>query len=523
MYTLAILIGIFSYTIFSVGILGLLKLKIIIIFFVILFFFLTFLLSKNIKSINYQNYFYFLKPIEIICLVFLGLWLIVNLIGALGPEIFYDALWYHLTLPKLYLQKESVHFIPGNLFYYSAMPRLIEMLYTAVISLSNEIGAKVIHYLFGVLATIVIIIYGSRLFNRRVAIIAALIFYSNLIVAWQSTTAYIDLGRTFFETCAFFLFLNWWKEREDSDLIKSGLTAGLALSTKYLAFGSIATLGLLIVFYSKKNKIFDLFKFLIPALFIPMPWFLFAYLSTGNPIYPLFSGILSGWHDFILRGFFDFFSDFYKLSNLPSDWASPFSPIYLILLPLTFVSVLKFKIVRVIGLYCLLAYIVWFLTPRTGGTRFILPYLPAFSVFVSSVFLLNSNRFKTYKLIAIYSIFAVTIFNLAIRFYVNSKNIPVIIGKQSKHDFLVKNLDFTNAFYDIDHYFEENIKKDDFVLIVGGQNLYYVNFPFTHESFGESASYNYILTQYKNLPESYRGLKPIYQNPITEVKLYKLN
>lgn len=522
MFSLAFLTGSFAYLIFLVGLLGFLTQPVISIIVSLYLFFLLVLIVLNFKKINFKNYKNSLKPIEFLSLVFLFLFTIVHLIGALGPEIFYDALWYHLTLPKLYLLRGEVYHVPGNLFYYSEMPRLIEMLYTAAISLTDEIGAKIIHYLFALATAFTIFVFGKKHFNTKVAFIASLIFFSDLSVAWQATTAYVDLGRTFFETLGFFFFLDWWESRSDYNLAKSGMSLGLALATKYHAFGSIAILAFLIFLLAKNKKLITAIKFLIPAIAVPLPWLVSSYLTTGNPVYPLFSGVLDKSHDLVFRGFLNFFLDFFRLSNLPNDWISPISPLYLVLLPLSLFSLLKFKKVQVVGLYLILAYIVWFLTPRTGGSRFIMPYLPILSLFVASFFALNINRLRLIQAVSVLAIFSVSLGHLLLRTYVNGKNVPVIFGWQSKHDFLVENLDFTNAFYDVDGYFEKNIGQEDLVYIIGGQNLYYVNFPFTHDTFGEDKKYNYILTQYKDLPKEFGDLKPVYENPKTYVKLFKL-
>ena len=50
---------------------------------------------------------------------------LVNLVGALGPELGFDALWYHLTEAKLFRHTGSVAPIPGNLFYFSCFPPLL--------------------------------------------------------------------------------------------------------------------------------------------------------------------------------------------------------------------------------------------------------------------------------------------------------------------------------------------------------------------------------------------------------------
>ena len=55
--------------------------------------------------------------------------IVVNFIGALGPELGFDALWYHLTEAKLFWHTKSLTPIPGNLLYWSGFPRLMELIY----------------------------------------------------------------------------------------------------------------------------------------------------------------------------------------------------------------------------------------------------------------------------------------------------------------------------------------------------------------------------------------------------------
>src|SRR6185437_14950424 len=115
-----------------------------------------------------------------------------------GPEIGFDALWYHLTLPKLYLGWHQVRHIPGGLLYYSDMPKLTEMLYISGLAILGETGAKLIHFSFGILCCIALYKVGRKFFSPLLSLIAVAIFYSNLVVGWESISAYIDLARTFF-------------------------------------------------------------------------------------------------------------------------------------------------------------------------------------------------------------------------------------------------------------------------------------------------------------------------------------
>ncbi|KKT96647.1 MAG: hypothetical protein UW99_C0053G0005 [Candidatus Collierbacteria bacterium GW2011_GWC2_45_15] len=73
---------------------------------------------------------------------------LLNLLTVFTPEIGFDALWYHLTLPKLWLYKHQ-WFFPGGLMYYSVMPRLSETLFIPLIALTGYIGPKFLQFLAG--------------------------------------------------------------------------------------------------------------------------------------------------------------------------------------------------------------------------------------------------------------------------------------------------------------------------------------------------------------------------------------
>ena len=210
MFQAAILIGIYSYIIFALGLLGLLY-KNTIILVTIIFIVSVFLSRKSLLTIvlhsmvEYTSKIFEINSISKLkkviskdklrsLLTFLLLvQIVINLIGALAPERAFDALWYHLTIPKLYLQSHSIYHIPGGLLYYSDMPKLVEMIYTAALAFGSEITAKMIHYFFGVLSLITIFLLGKKYLSQKTALISVLIFYSNPVVSWQSTTAFVDL------------------------------------------------------------------------------------------------------------------------------------------------------------------------------------------------------------------------------------------------------------------------------------------------------------------------------------------
>ena len=307
----------------------------------------------------------------------------VNLVGAMGPERGFDALWYHLPIPKIWLEAHKIFFIGGNL-YYSAMPKLVDMLYVW-----GETPAKLMHLVFGLLSTAVTYKLARKWLEQKWALLAAVIFYSNLVVGWQSITAYIDLGRTFFEVLAFYLLVN-------KKIYKSAIVIGLAMATKIWAMGSLGILGVLVALGMGWRKSV---KFVILALVVAAPWYVFAWASTGNPIYPIGSVPI----DVVWGGI--------NILRL----ADPINPIYVMVLPVVWLA--RKKIPVTIMAYCLLSFGMWYITPRTGGGRFLLPYLPVWSVAVAVV--IKRLRDEEIKKFLVATVIALAVISIGYRAVAN--------------------------------------------------------------------------------------------------------
>ncbi len=517
MFQIALVIGIYSYLIFFLGILGILYKDVIIfstLFYFIIVGFYLFKIKKFRVGFSEKLKLSRISKLLLFIIFFQGS---VNLIGALGPELSFDALWYHLTIPKIFLENHKIFHIPGNLLYYSDMPKLIEMLYLSALTISNEISTKLIHYTFGLLSVIALYKLSRKFLNREMSLLSCIIFYSNLVVGWQSITAYIDLGRTFFEIVALYELINWIQKKNQKYLIYSAVAIGFSISTKLSALSSLGIFLILIFLidiYSKSNfkpKIKNIFYFIFFSLLIPMPFLIVAFLNTGNPFFPVFESSFQLAHD---RNIFNII----KLFLFSSD---PINPVYLIFIPVIILFFRKFDFqTKILVYYSSFSLLFWLLISSFGGSRFILPYLPAFSILVAlSISMFKMINFRRYLLLLI---ILVSLSSIGYRFLANYKYIPVILGTESKQEFLSNNLNFSfGDFYDTDGYFKKNIKSSDIVLLYGFHNLYYVNFPFIDSSWVKKGDeFNYIAVQDTSIPKKFSDWKEIYYNSKTMVKLY---
>lgn len=519
MFAVAIIVGIYSYSVLVLGLLGLIKPFPVFVLSLICLFSTIFYFRKTIKNLKIK--FLFKPQLLIFTLLFLTL-AAINFIGVLGPELSFDALWYHLTIPKFFIESNSVHFIPGGIFYYSVMPKLVDMLYIPGLMFGVELVPKLISLGFGIMTCVAIYKLSRKFYDGKTSLIASLIFYSSLVVSWESTTAYIDLGRTFFEILALWGIINYFETKERKWIVEGAVMLGLAVSSKLIAIGSIPIFIILIYLLhsNKRIAIKNAGLFFLITILIPLPWFVFAYLSTGNPLYPLLTDIYKTSLSVDILNPINFIKDLLTIFLKSAD---PISPIYLMFFPLLFLAFKNFdKRLKIILLYCGLALVVWYFTPRTGGGRFILPYLPAFSILAGGVIYYTENlKLKRYL---IWLVIIVSIVTISYRALSVSKFIPVIFGQESKEEFLTKNLNFDfGDFYDTDGWFEKNIKEGDMVLLYGFHNLYYADFPFIHESYAEKDDkFNLIATQNSELPERFKNWEMIHSNPTTNVSVYQM-
>jgi len=371
--------------------------------------------------------------------------ILVNLVGALGPELGFDALWYHLTEAKLFLERHSLAPIPGNLLYWSGLPRLGEMIYMFL-------PAKLVHWAFGV--------FCAFLIYRLAGIAAALLFYSTLLVGWLSTTAYIDLIMTVFLLAAVY-YQN----------LKRILFIILASAVKL------------------QGVVYGLAITLIPwGILGILPFTLINWKATGNPVYPFLANF--GFeHEWFFNGFSYWLSRPLRLFFDPSYRVGPIILIIFLLRP-RFSKLLVFS------------FLLWFLFPGTDFGRFALFPLALMAIAAC----VKPNRL-IYWLIILQAVVGISG-----RAWANAKYL-------NRDNFLCRNLKFEfGDFYDCDGWFKKNINATDTFLIYDIHNLYYVDFPYDHESWKDpNTRYTHILVG-DNGPSF--NLPLIYQNSLTRVKLY---
>ena len=212
---------------------------------------------------------------------------------ALAPEAEYDALWYHLELPRRWLAAgrpvDDVH------EYVSLYPLGWDLLFGAGLSLGGPGAAKLLHTATlpacGALAALL----AQRISARASPWLAAAIFVTAPTVFWETTTAYVDLALALFSGAAVVALVRAIDTGDRRWLIVAGLQLGFACATKHVALVALASV-IPVFAWSRlrtepRRGMASVAIVAALALLVPLPWYIRAWNASGNPVLPDMYGV----------------------------------------------------------------------------------------------------------------------------------------------------------------------------------------------------------------------------------------
>ena len=336
----------------------------------------------------------------------------IAFLGALAPEIEFDALWYHLELPALDLEAGQLVDRPEQ--YVSLYPQTAELLYAFGLGWQGVATAKLLHFAFGVLTAVATYRLGRRWLSPPFALAGAAILVATPLILWELRTAYVDLVVAFFVTVALHELLGWRETGDDRRLWRSAVTLGLALATKHVAL-LILPGALLYVALGRDRSIRESLRALLRwsglrpllgfaglALLLASPWYLRSLVATGNPVFPelysIFGAPADRWSDRTQQGLDAYLatSGFgrsplellilpWRATISPERFSGSIGPLYLITIPLA----LLLPRTRRLGLGRLalvpLVFLALWASPLSSfQLRFLIPILPVLAVLAAA-------------------------------------------------------------------------------------------------------------------------------------------
>ena len=218
-------------------------------------------------------------------------WLGTSLIIALMPPTSWDALMYHLVLPKRLLATGQLTAYPDN--HYLGFPQATEMLFAWAMGLfGRDTVAALMHYGVGVLGLSVVCGLTGRFISQRASWLAAAFLLSGGGFWLALTQEYVDLALFALSAGVLSALTAWRHEGNWRWLVVMGVLIGFAVSAKYTAaLIAVATVVALLVSAPRRIVQNGLIVGGV-ALLVYLPWALRGYAQYGNPFYPyIFGGI----------------------------------------------------------------------------------------------------------------------------------------------------------------------------------------------------------------------------------------
>lgn len=205
----------------------------------------------------------------------IGTWLL-HALGLFVPETGFDAVWYHLPLVQLMVDHHRFVYDPA--LYQSANPLFTDAIFGLGYLVAGETGAKIIAYGFGLSLIYVTYILARRFLSRQWALMLILTVSSIQVVAWQSSSFYIDVAKAFWEVTAI-----WWMIRAfastntNQQLVASGLSLGASVGSKLFSVALIPIFWLMIAIQTQKKALQYVLLFTLGVILIALPFYLRTY------------------------------------------------------------------------------------------------------------------------------------------------------------------------------------------------------------------------------------------------------
>ena len=207
-----------------------------------------------------------------------------------------DGLSYHMSAAVRYLQAERFIYIPT--ITPTNWPLGVESLFALVIGIHPEAPPAIVPFVLGILIAGAAFVLARRFGGAAGGWIAltALLAYP---LMWRLMTyAHVDLGGMLFATAGVICLERGLKTYSHRWLLLAAVFAGLGATTKLTGFYIVLAMVFVVLTSGPVRAGRDRVKqgALIAAVgFLPLiPWLARTWALTGNPIYPLFHGLLGG-------------------------------------------------------------------------------------------------------------------------------------------------------------------------------------------------------------------------------------
>lgn len=414
-----------------------------------------------------------------------------SLVQGMAPPNDYDSLLYHLSVPKLDVERGWIAPAWNRALPHVLFPALMHHLYRFALVLAGEPAVQMVHGLFGLVAAMAAASLVRRLgFDVWVAALAAILFLATRVVVWEMATAEVDVALAAYTALALVAYVAVREHRSLGLMILVGVMLGAAMSVKHHGIVVGICFGVAILLDVVLKRV--LFPYAVvtglAAFLVFTPHLIRSYLLTGNPLFPILNRL------FITdtRTFFDGTNLLYGtgrglLDVLIAPWAFSVAPMqffdgmvlgapyYLALVPLAWIARRQMGAALPGAIIAAAYYFIWFYG-LSQQVRFLLPVLPILAVFgaIGAVAMWGAVRAYTWAAVAFILLVGTLTLNQAMFVGIYSAlRLPVALGLMSPDRFHADTPTLQGAFYRTCSYIGAQLRPGERYLSLITPHSYY--------------------------------------------------
>jgi len=489
--------------------------------------FLSFFYSLITKKIRFKEAIKEIKKSNKIILITFLIFSIINLIQALGPEIFYDTYVYHLGVPSYWSVNDRLIDCPYNI--YSKLSLNHSVIYLFAMKVFGNQSPILINFLTSIFCFLSISWLFQKEFGSKISMLGGIIFYTIFHVLVSSQSATSDIMAEFPSIIAFYFALRYIDLNSNLFILITGVFSGFAFGVKYnTAFLIISYLIILMYKSYKDNKnLFGIIKvigiFSIGFSIFSAPWLIKNWIKYSNPLFPFLFKILnknlseidvSKISAFMIEvrqyakfNFIEWLKNPFLISTGKIINSEFFSFIFIIILPLGIFFKARNRKIRYLWFSFIFSWLFWSLSSTNIRHMFSSFFLISL---LSSYYLNLTYGFLNFVLKFLLGFSIILTLNWIMSSFKFEERYKPVLGIEDRDEWLsYSHPRYPDPSYSLIKYINENLDDKSKVLFLSEPKVYYIDKKFESSSVFDRNPLVDAVMESNNGDEVYEKLKKI--------------
>ena len=229
-----------------------------------------------------------LKPMDIALFSVLAVIAAFDLLEAIAPAADADTLAYHFALPRDFVANGEILFNARAVT--GAIPLLVHMTYAAALATGGELSLTLWAAATGWAPGLLLYAVVRRHLSRTWSLVLLALFLTTPAILYGGGNGQIETRCAAFALCAVLFLLASEREASYRVLALAGICAGFFIAAKYFGLIFAGATGLVVLCHRDGLKRATVFG--IAALVAGFQWYMWNYIHTGDPVFPVLTNML---------------------------------------------------------------------------------------------------------------------------------------------------------------------------------------------------------------------------------------